>query len=138
MTEPCEFCLAEAGEPCAQDCVGYQPDEAQVEFSDLDPGDDEWGLPAPLEQSEAILMAAVHRLPFGGLVGVRGMGAPDRRYYDHGEWLHKLAEWMAEYQPIIRSHVDKLQDQARRQISLQIERDVLDGMIRRALDGANA
>lgn len=121
MTEPCEFCLAEAGEPCAQDCVGCQPDdEAQVEFSALI-------LPEVDEHDEAAakLMAAVHRLPFGGLVGIRGLGAPDRQDYPHEEWLWRLAEWMAEYQEVLAEQVAKLSADSTRLISLQMERDMV-------------
>jgi hypothetical protein len=124
ISEACEFCLADAGEPCAEDCVGYQPDEAQVEFSDLEFPEDS-SVTRPLDESLSILAENVHRLPFGNLVGVRGMGAPDRQDYDADEYIARLALWMEEYQPILRAEVDALQAQAKRAISLEFERDVV-------------
>lgn len=117
--DPCEFCLADAGVPCAEDCVGYQPDEADAWADQF--GDELH----PMENSLAILAEYVHRLPFGGLVGPRGMGAPDRQDYSPEEYLSRLADWMAEYQPMLRREVDALSAQAKQAISLQFEKDVV-------------
>jgi hypothetical protein len=82
-------------------------------------------------ESLSILAAAVHLLPYGNLVGVRGMGAPDRQDYSPEEYVGRLADWMAEYQPILRAELDELQRQSVARISLEMERD----MVRNYLKG---
>lgn len=119
LAYPCEMCGAEPGNPCLGDCPGDAYDEFSAQgLSEL------IGTP-PLEDSEAKLMAAVHRLPYGGLIGTRGTGAPDRQDYDREEWMARLAEWMTEYQQMLAVQVDQLQDQARERIALQLEKDVV-------------
>jgi hypothetical protein len=135
---PCDECGALAGEPCAEDCKLRADSETwDVEFSQLEFPDADYE-PRSMDESLAIIAEHVHRLPFGNLVGIRGMGAPDRQDYEPAEYLDRLAGWLEEYQPILRAMVDELQEQSRQRIGLQIERDVLDGVIRRALDGADA
>jgi hypothetical protein len=113
---PCEVCGANAGQECADDCgalIGTPP--------------------------MARLAAAVHLLPYGNLVGDRGVGAPDYQEYDDAdEYIERLADWMEQYQPIVSAMVKDLQKQSKQCISMKIERDVLDGVIRRALEGEPA
>ena len=121
---PCEACGAEVGTPCPDNCPGMTvagEHATEWEMSAL-------ASPLPeadLDEAAAKLMAAVHRLPFGGLVGIRGLGAPDRQDYPHEEWLWRLAEWMAEYQEVLAEQVAKLSADSTRLISLQMERDMV-------------
>lgn len=124
---PCEHCGAGPKEPCKRDCVAWQAEEI------------DW--PTPLDTGEyeplSRLAAAVHRLPYSGNVGVRGVGAPERGDDDAG-YIEALADWMVEYQQVLSAMVQELEVQSRQRISMQIERDVLDGVIRRALEGTSA
>lgn len=131
LDRPCENCGAEAGRECGPECGS----DYQVQFSDLQFPEEDHDATRSIEDSLAIIAANVHLLPFGNLVGVRGMGAPDRADFDVQGYLDRLADWMAEYQPILRAMVDELEVQSRQRIGMQIERDVLDGVIRRALEG---
>lgn len=142
LAYPCEACGVEAGQECAEDCP-----TANMSFAEYEAQQDEFDIATgamlprevrPMDESLSILAANVHRLPYGNLVGVRGMGAPDRQDYSPEEYVSRLADWMAEYQPILRAMVDDLQVQSRQRIGLQIERDVLGGVIRRALEGESA
>ena len=136
---PCDECGADAGVPCAEDCRLRADSEGwDIELGQLEFPDEEFHEPRSMDESLAIIAQHVHVLPFGNLVGVRGMGAPDRQDYEPAEYLERLADWLAEYQPILRAMVDDLQTQSRQRIGLQIERDVLDGVIRRALEGETA
>jgi hypothetical protein len=136
---PCGSCGAEVGAKCEPDCPGLG--DGEWDFGDVseyvNQPIEEYG-PRSVDESLSIIAEHVHLLPFGNLVGVRGMGAPDRGDYEVGEYLARLADWMAEYQPLLRAMVDDLTAQSRQRISLQLERDVLDGVIRRALEGAPA
>jgi len=116
----CGGCGADAYDPCAEDCSWA----ASIEELDGTPPD-----------ALTKLAAAVHRLPYSGLIGPRGVGAPDHGEYDAEEYIERLADWMTEYQLLITAMVDDLMEQSKRCISMQIERDVLDGVIRRALEG---
>lgn len=118
---PCDFCHAQPGEPCSEDCPGFEGGAWPEGLN---------GTP-PVEESEAKLMAAVHRLPYGGLVGMRGMGAPDRQDYPREKWMSMLADWMVEYQETLAAEVAKLEADSVRLISLQMERD----MVRNYLKG---
>lgn len=129
MAYECEDCGAGAGEECRPDCCG-----AAVAFTD--PNDEYAYFAEPVEELMARLAAAVHRLPFSGNVGIRGVGAPERDG-DDDAYIAELANWMTEYVEVARSMVEALQVQSRQRISLQIERDVLDGVIRRALEGGS-
>lgn len=135
---PCEDCGAAVGEPCRDDCGGgYEAQEAstyeQWAAAQVDP------LPPcerDVEESIAMIAAATHLLPFGGLVGIRGTGAPDRQDYTVEGYLSKLADWITEYREVVRREVDHLEGQSVKMIGMQIERDTVDAMIRRALAGA--
>lgn len=84
----------------------------------------------PLGESLSKLAAAVHILPYGNLVGLRGMGAPDQQDFDADEYIARLADWMAEYQPILRAMVDDLQAQSRERISLRLEKDIVSNYLK--------
>lgn len=114
----CEGCGAGAGIDCLPDCpyMVDPPDFADLYFPPE---------PETLEDSEARLMAAVHRLPFGGNVGIRGLGAPDRQDYPHDVWMAKLADWMTEYQEVSTAMIEQLQTDVRKGLGAQIERAVL-------------
>jgi hypothetical protein len=115
LAYPCDMCGANSGDPCLDTCPGNADGETWPEFS-----------ASPVaEDSEARLMAAVHRLSFGGLIGIRGTGAPDRQDYEHDEWMARLADWMTDYQRVLAEQVQQLQDQARAGIALQFEKDVV-------------
>jgi hypothetical protein len=116
ISTPCEFCHAEAGQPCDESCLSYQAGEY-----------DAWPETEvrPLAESLSLLAASVHRLPYGNLVGVRGMGAPDRADYSTEEYFAALADWMAEYEAVLRAEVDALQAQSKRAITLELEREVV-------------
>ena len=128
LAYPCDGCGAEAGQPCPDTCR-YKESEYVQEM------DEQWAIaisnalppydPPPLEESEAKLMAAVHRLPFGGNVGIRGTGAPDRQDYPREEWMARLADWMTEYAEVSAQMIGNLEVDARKSIGLQIELDVL-------------
>lgn len=113
LSYPCDYCHSDVGEPCPPDCPGMATEDALYSVEVI-------GTPP---SGEARLAAAVHRLPFGGLVGIRGTGAPDRQDYPLGEWIELLADWMTEYEQVLRCEVDQLQVQARQRIGLQIEKD---------------
>lgn len=129
---PCDECKAEPGEPCAEDCpvlnMTFEEYESQQDEFDIATGA---LLPPaevkdrPMAESLSILAAAVHRLPYGNLVGIRGMGAPDQQEYSPEEYISRLADWMAEYRPILRREVDDLQNQSRQRMSLQFEKDAV-------------
>lgn len=135
MAYPCEACGAASGEECAENCPGMQDAgdyatewELSALASDLN------GIPPvvrPMDESLAILAEAVHKLPYGNLVGLRGLGAPDRQDFDPQEYVARLADWMAAYQPILRAELDDLQRQSLQRISLEMERD----MVRNYLKG---
>jgi hypothetical protein len=122
------LCGAGPEDECFADCQGVS------DFGDtsayVDQPIEEYG-PRPMGESLSILAAAVHLLPYGNLVGVRGMGAPDRQDYSPEEYVGRLADWMAEYQPILRAELDELQRQSVARISLEMERD----MVRNYLKG---
>lgn len=120
LAYPCSFCHAEVGEPCPPDCPGLAEDDAWELHPEV------IGTPP---SPEARLAAAVHRLPYGGLVGIRGTGAPDRQDYPLQEWIEKLADWMTEYERVLRAEVEELQAQARQRIALQFEKDVFQRMM---------
>ena len=119
---PCEECEVGAGVPCLPDCPALQAAGG-------------WLGARSMDESLSRLAAAVHRLPYGAQVGLIGLGAPDRADYTPEEYVAKVADWMTEYQQVLVSKVDDLERQSRERIGLQIERDVFDGAIRRALEG---
>lgn len=126
---PCGECDARAGEPCADDCP-LQLEFAAVEFSDPAWPEDEVIDTPPMDESLSKLAAAVHVLPFGGRVGVRGTGAPDRQDHSAEEYIARLADWMVEYQQVLRAEVDELSRQSRERIGLQLEKDIVTNYLR--------
>lgn len=120
---PCGECGADIGEPCPEGCPGtefWSNEELDLALNEV--------IDTPPSPA-ARLAAAIHRLPLGGLVGIRGTGAPDRQDYPLEEWIEHLADWMTEYQRILTAEVEELQAQVRKGIGLQIEKDVLRNML---------
>lgn len=103
----CEACGAEPGQPCDDDCPGFSQWD-----SDRYAG------------SDSRLMAAVYRLPFGALVG----DPPERG--DSDAWLSDLADWMTQYEQILRVEVERLQAGVRKAIGLQLEKDVVQAWLK--------
>jgi hypothetical protein len=128
LAYPCELCGAEPGQECPEGC----PSLTEVDWSAVE-GINEYAEvidTPPMDESLSKLARSVHILPYGNLVGARGMGAPDQQDYSPEEYIARLADWMAEYQPILRAMVDDLQAQSRERISLRLERDIVSGYLK--------
>lgn len=107
----CEHCGAVGEEPCKDDCPWTQ---GMVDH------DDAYALRST-DESYGLLMTAIYQLPMNRLAGE----IPDRAMMTHQEWASRLADWMAVYQVVLADQVDKLMDDSKRAIGLQIEKDVV-------------
>lgn len=120
----CEHCGAAVGEPCHEGCPYAEANAPLFEVE----ADEAQALSSPqtlTEHAQGIIHAASYRLPFSGLLS----DPPDPRGDDDDQWLGKFALWLVEYQKLIRSQVDKLSEDSRRAIGLQIEKDVVRGFL---------
>lgn len=124
LDTPCQFCDAGVGEPCADTCEAL---EANWPGLAQQPTEDElWAaqnaeFEAQTNVSKSALQAALHRLPFSGSF----MQAPNYRFRETDDWLAELGLWLDQYNKYAKDKITRLENESRRAMALQFERDVV-------------
>lgn len=124
LDTPCQFCGAGIGEPCDSNCEALEANWPGLSGQPSE--DDLWAaqnaeFEAQTNVSKSALQAALHRLPFSGSF----MQAPNYRFRDTDDWLAELGLWLDQYNKYAKDKIARLENESRRAMALQFEKDVV-------------